>query len=229
MPLRSPATLRALLLPALAGGIAAGIVAAVLQQLFLVPMILQAEALELGGAEHIQHGLDRMLYTALFDCLGAFGFALLLATAVAWRGAVSWEQGLLWGLAGYASFALAPALGLPPELPGVENTALAARQLWWIGTSLATAAGLAAIAFSRWRAARVLGVALLALPHLVGAPGAESIGSLRDGLAHSFALGSLAVSLVMWSTIGIVTVAVMKRVDRPRTIPGAAPSAAAKT
>ena len=112
MSLRSPVTLKGVLLPALVAGIAAGLVAACLQQLFLVPMILQAEAVELGGAEHVQHGLDRALYTTLFDCLGAFGFALLLAAAFAWRGRISWKQGLLWGLAGYASFALAPALGL---------------------------------------------------------------------------------------------------------------------
>jgi cobalt transporter subunit CbtA len=224
MPLRSPATLRTLLPPALAGGIAAGVVTAILQQVFLVPMILQAEALELGVAEHVHNGLGRVLYTALFDCLGAFGFALLLATAFAWRGAMSWKHGLLWGLAGYASFALAPALGLPPELPGVESAGLAARQFWWIGTALATAAGIAAIAFSRRRGVRALGVVLLALPHVIGAPGGEGIDAVRDGLARSFALGSLAVSLVMWTTIGIVTVVVMKRAQRPRTIRAAAPT-----
>lgn len=222
MPLRVPATLRTLLLPALAGGIAAGVVTAILQQVFLVPMILQAEVLELGGAEHVHNGLDRVLYTALFDCLGAFGFALLLAAAFAWRGAVSWKQGLLWGLAGYASFALAPALGLPPELPGVEGAALAARQFWWIGTALATAAGIAAIACSRRPAVRVLGVVLLALPHVIGAPGGEGIDSVRDEVAGSFVLGSLAVSLVMWITIGIVTVVVMKRAARPHTLPAGA-------
>src|SRR3954463_11452281 len=113
MPLRGPIPLPRLLVPALAGGIAAGTVTAILQQIFLVPMILQAEALELGGAEHVYRGIDRVLYTALFDCLCAFGFALLLATALTWRGRLSWRQGLLWGLAGYASFTLAPALGLP--------------------------------------------------------------------------------------------------------------------
>jgi predicted cobalt transporter CbtA len=225
MPLKSLGGLRALLLPALAGGIAAGIVTAILQQIFLVPMILQAEALELGGAEHVHHGLDRVLYTALFDCLGAFGFALLLATAFAYRGVGSWKQGLAWGLAGYASFALAPALGLPPELPGVQSAALIARQVWWVGTALATAAGIASITLVSVRGVRLLGVILLALPHIIGAPGGEAIGAVRDGLARSFALGSLAVSLVMWSTIGIVTVVVMKRAEILRSMPGTASNA----
>src|SRR4051812_1999742 len=183
-------------------------------------MILQAEALELGSAEHVHHGLDRVFHTALFDCLGAFGFALLLATVCTWRGARSWKQGLLWGVAGYASLALAPALGLPPELPGVESAALVARQIWWVGTALATAAAIASIAFVRARSIRMLGVLLLALPHIVGAPGGEGIGSVGDGPARSFALGSLAVSLVMWITIGIVTVVVMKRFEILRSIPG---------
>jgi len=163
------------LVPALAGGIAAGIVTAILQQVFLVPMILQAEALELGGAEHVYRGLDRALYTALFDCLGAFGFALLLAVGCAWRGVRTWKQGLAWGLAGYASFALAPALGLPPELPGVESAALVARQLWWLGTALATAAGIATLAFVSARRVALLGLILLALPHIIGAPGGLGI------------------------------------------------------
>ena len=211
MPLRSLVALRSLLLPALTAGIAAGLLTALLQELYLVPLILQAEAVELGGAEHVRHGLDRMLYTALFDCLGAFGFALLLAAGFAWRGAVSWKQGLGWGLAGYASFALAPALGLPPELPGVETAALAARQLWWIGCALATATGIACCAFGSVRSMRLLGVMMIVLPHFIGAPAGEELSALPVGLPRSFALGSLAVSLVMWVVIGIVTAAVMTR------------------
>src|SRR4051794_20483508 len=116
MPLMA-VSLRRLLVAGILAGIAGGLIAAILQQIFLVPLILQAEAIELGGAQHVQHGFDRVLFTALFDCLGGIGFALLLAAAFAWRTPASWKQGLGWGLAGYACFSLAPALGLPPELP----------------------------------------------------------------------------------------------------------------
>jgi hypothetical protein len=34
----------------------------------------------------------------------------------------------------------APAIGLPPELPGIEAAALQSRQLWWVATAVATAA-----------------------------------------------------------------------------------------
>jgi len=211
MPLRLTITLRSLLVPALVAGVAAGLVAACLQQLFLVPLILQAEAVELGGAEHVQHGIDRALYTALFDCLGAFGFALLLAAAFSWRSRISWKQGLLWGLAGYASFALAPALGLPPELPGVEAAPLLGRQIWWIAAALATAGGIACMAFAPAGRLRLLGTVLIVLPHIIGAPGAEEASPLPAELARHFAVGSLAVSAVMWMMLGAITAAMMKR------------------
>ena len=48
----------------------------------------------------------------------AVGFALMLAGLYTLRAPTRTSQGLLWGLAGYAVFCLAPTMGLPPELPG---------------------------------------------------------------------------------------------------------------
>jgi len=139
MPLTA---LRRLLLSALLAGLAAGIVSSTLQQLFLVPLILRAEALETaaqsGGATGV--GLERAAYSLVFTCVGACAFALLLTGCWSLRGEVDWRRGLLWGLAGFAVFSLAPALGLPPELPGAHAADLAARQAWWVGTAIATAA-----------------------------------------------------------------------------------------
>lgn len=136
-----------------------------------------------GNAEH-EHGAaewapaegaERTAYTVLANVLTATGFALLLLTAMsgaqAWRGSapVSAAQGLLWGVAGYLSVYVAPALGLPPEIPGAQSAAPEARQLWWLLAVAATAGGLALLAFGRspWRWA---GLLALAAPHLVGAP-----------------------------------------------------------
>jgi predicted cobalt transporter CbtA len=58
---------------------------------------------------------------------------------------------------------------------------------------------------------RLLGVMMIVLPHFIGAPAGEELSALPVGLPRSFALGSLAVSLVMWVVIGIVTAAVMTR------------------
>ncbi|HEX9684666.1 MAG TPA: CbtA family protein [Burkholderiales bacterium] len=208
------ASLRGLLLPALAAGIAAGAVATVLQELFLIPLILQAETLEAAGqvgtaaAWEPQAGLERALYTLLFNCLGAFGFGLLLAGCYALRGGATWPLGLLWGLAGFASFSAAPALGLPPELPGAAAADLSARQLWWVATALGTPAGLACLFLTRPIGMRVLGLLLIGAPHLVGAPHSSELQSaIPEALSRSFSIGSLAVSAVMWLILGAVTAA----------------------
>ena len=52
-------------------------------------------------------------------------------------------------MAGFAVFMLAPSLGLPPELPGMPAAELGPRQVWWLLTAAATAAGLALLAFRR--------------------------------------------------------------------------------
>jgi len=211
-------SLRGLLSAALIAGLAAGLVAATLQQLFLVPLILGAELLEPVGHAHAMQaaGIERTVYSVLFTCLGACGFALLLAGCYALRGEVSWRRGLLWGLAGFASFALAPALGLSPELPGAQPADLLARQMWWIATAMTTAVGLACIAFPRPMVLKLLGVALIALPHLMGAPPVTHADSaLPADMVRAFALGSLAVSLVMWLILGPLTAALMQRYLAP--------------
>ena len=195
-------------------GLAAGLVAATLQQLFLVPLILRAELLEPVGHAHAMQAIDieRTVYSVLFTCLGACGFSLLLAGCFVLRGEVSWRRGLVWGLAGFVSFALAPALGLPPELPGAQPADLLARQMWWITAAVTTAVGVACIAFPRTMPLKLLGVALIALPHLMGAPQAIHADSdLPRDMVHAFALGSLAVSAVMWLILGALTPALMHR------------------
>jgi cobalt transporter subunit CbtA len=206
-------SLRGLLLPALLAAIAAGVAVTVLQQIFVEPLILQAENLELGRDLHAATEFDiaRAAYTLLFNCLGAFGYGLLLAACYALRGSVTPKAGLLWGLAGFASFSLAPALGLPPELPGMQAADLAARQLWWVLTATTTAAGLACIAFSRQLALRLLGVVVIVVPHIAGAPQVSEIHHrVPEEMVHAFVAGSLAVSASMWVILGVATAALVK-------------------
>ena len=211
MPLTA---LRRLLLPALIAGLGAGVVAWALQQLFLVPLIVRAEALEtatqIGDAASID--LERAAYSLVFTCAGACGFALLLAGCWSLRGEVGWRRGVLWGLTGFAVFSLAPALGLPPELPAAHTADLVARQAWWVGTAIATAAGLWCVLFPRSLGAKLLGLALLALPHLVGAPQPSQVDdAVPADMARAFALGSLAISAVMWLILGALTPLLLHR------------------
>jgi cobalt transporter subunit CbtA len=122
------------------------------------------------------------------------------------RGRPGIKQGLLWGCAGFAAFSLAPALGLPPELPGAPAADLLARQTWWIGTVLATALGLSCIAFSRQPWVRALGVVALVMPHLIGAPGGMDSG--ESPVAHferAFVAASLGTMLVFWVIMGALS------------------------
>jgi cobalt transporter subunit CbtA len=206
--------LRRLLLPALLAGLAAGLVASILQQLFLVPLIVRSETFETAAQAWVVVGLDieRAAYSLLFTCVGACAFALLLAACWALQGGVNERRAVWWGLAGFAVFSLAPALGLPPELPGSHAADLAARQAWWVGTAVATAAGLWCVVFPRSRGAKLLGLVLLALPHLVGAPQPPQVDdAVPADMARAFALGSLAVSAVMWLILGALTPLLQRR------------------
>src|SRR4029079_8837279 len=124
-----------------------------------------------GNEWEPEEGIQRNALTVGANILTAIGFALLLTGAYAIRGRhVTWREGLLWGLAGFVVFTAAPGLVLPPELPGMPVADLTARQTWWIATAAATAGGLYLLTLSPAAWSAVLGLALIALPHLIGAP-----------------------------------------------------------
>lgn len=167
------------------------------------------EAHDHGAAGHGEgFDLRRAGLTTLFMILTFCGFALILVAgfALAERAGltrVDARKGLLWGLAGFAAVQLAPAAGLAPELPGSGAAALEARQLWWLFAAVATAAGLALIAFGRGAPALAGGAALIVLPHLIGAPHPDGYaGVTPPELAALFAARTLAAGLVAWAALG---------------------------
>ena len=116
---------------------------------------------------------------------------------------VDLKRGLLWGAAGFAVFSAAPAMGLPPELPGMQAADLEMRQLWWFATAAATAAGLGFAVFARPVVAKVLGIVLIVLPHVFGAPAHEGAGGLvPPELAAQFVTASLVTSALFWLVAG---------------------------
>lgn len=229
--------MRRALIAALVAGFAGCVVVTALQQAVVVPLILKAEEYEEAGkanpptgqaqaapqAAH-QHdeegwkpddGIDRIAYTALANLGFGVGFALLLAAGFTLAGReVGTLRGLAWGAAGFAAFALAPALGLPPELPGTVAAELVPRQLWWFGTAIATASGLGLIVFGRGRMWKALGVLALVLPHIVGAPHPEGGhgGTVPADIARGFIVLSLLTTALFWAVLGAVSGAVYSRV-----------------
>jgi len=231
---------RSIVFSAALAGLIAGVVISVAQFFGTVPLIQQSEAYERkaapapaahqhagAGQDQAAHshesewepeaGFQRNAFTVGANVLTAIGFALLLTGVYAIRSRqVTWREGLMWGLAGFVVFVAAPGLGLPPELPGMPVAPLTARQTWWIATAAATAGGLGLLAFRTSAWAAVLALALIALPHLIGAPLApENHSEVPAALSHRFVVVVTLTSLLFWALLGVATSIAFGRISRP--------------
>ncbi len=211
-----------ILVSALFAGFLAGLIAALLQLVFVQPVLLHAELYESGALKHFGDAgeggataatpgidLERDGLSVLFTALTYTGFAFLLVAAMALaedRGfRITVRQGLVWGVAGFVAVQLAPALGAPPELPGSAAAEIGPRQIWWFGTVGATAAGLALVAFGRGWAFWASAAALLLAPHVIGAPHPDDFfGPAPPELASLFAARALGTGLAAWTLLGLL-------------------------
>lgn len=227
---------RRVLFAAFIAGALAGLAVSALHQFTTTPLILQAETFEKstgtpdkdgghadGARVHadvhadVQGGppgaVERIVFALAANILLGIGFCLLLTACFAIHGApVTGTVGLMWGMAGFAVFALAPGLGLPPELPGTVAADLPARQGWWALTAVSTAVGLWLLVFRDSVAAKLGGVAVILIPHLIGAP--HPIGmshAVPAELAARFAAASIVVSAVFWAMSGWLSGTVYRR------------------
>lgn len=218
---------------ALVAGLLAGLLAALLNIATLVPMILEAETFEAAMGNHHSTPVEsagqdhaapaeepdgggggpawgRNFGTIATTLVAYMGFGLVLGAAMALAArsghGLTARRGALWGMAAFAAVHLAPAAGLAPELPGMAAGPLVARQAWWVLCVGSTALGLVSLAFGQSLAAILVGLALVALPHLVGAPvgpGSESL--VPPSLAAEFAARSLGVAALTWVVLGTIT------------------------
>ena len=225
-------------------GLIAGVAMTLMQAFTTDPLILQAEtfenaapaedhshaatAAEGGEAATAAHdhgeeawgpadGAERMSYNFLVNLVGAIGFGLVLVVASEFAGGIAnWRQGMFWGLAGFTVFTLAPSLGLNPELPAMPAADLLARQVWWIGTAAATALALYLIFLRKTPALAALGVVILVLPHIIGAPQPEDHATpVPENLHHSFIVASTLTNLVFWVILGAAVAVVRARFAQP--------------
>jgi len=209
----------------------AGLLLTLIQQSQVLPLIQEAESyeqavrLQMSVLESKSHrssmththehqddkeawqpedGLQRNFFTASANVVFALGFALLLGATVTLRAKkINWRSGLLWGLAGYAIFVVAPSLGLPPEVPGTQVAELANRQIWWVFTAFCTASGLAFIIFNHRLAIKIFGILLLIAPHVIGAPQPEFHSSTAPAeLAQAFVFATLITNGIFWLSLG---------------------------
>jgi len=229
---------RALIVTALLAGSAAGLILFAIQHVTIVPLIERAEVFEDAAPSHAMAdhadaawepaaGSQRIGLTAVSTMLSGIGFASVLLAAMSLRAApLTPSRGVLWGLAGFACFVLAPALGLPPKPPGAAVGALEARQLWWLGTVVATAAGLWMLGgISASWPVRALGVVVILIPHAIGAPGPDGEDVVPAALMREFAWLSVLTNLVFWLVLGALCGWLGERTPRGRGIAPAAPTA----
>ena len=166
------------------------------------------------GHEHDEgdaaSALVRNGLTVVFSVLVYVAYALILVAgyglANAFDKRITAREGVLWGLAGFAAFQLFPAMGLAPELPGTIAADLGARQVWWWGTVVASIAGLGLLAYGSSALTILGGIALLAAPHVIGAPTlGEYAGTAPPEIGAAFSARVLGVGLVVWAALGWIS------------------------
>ena len=84
--------------------------------------------------------------------------------------------------------------------------------MWWIGTAASTAAGIALIAFGKNWLLKALGVAILAVPHIVGAPQPEVHSMLApEALEAQFKIASQLTNVAFWLALGLISAWLFRR------------------
>ncbi len=208
---------RNLVLSAFIIAIVVGAIFSVYQAVFITPIIVDSEVYEVlePATNHVEawvpeDGLERESWSFVTNFLLCFAYGLVLLSIMATQTSVTAVKGLLWGTAAYLSFFVAPSLGLPPEIPGMEAANLEGRQSWWLLTVILTAIALWLIAFYS-PMSKVVGVLLLLIPHFIGAPQPEIGGFINTDpkaiealtqLWHDFIIQTSLANALLWLLIG---------------------------
>ncbi|MCP5163374.1 MAG: CbtA family protein [Hahellaceae bacterium] len=237
---------RRIILNALFVGVLAGLALSLVQMLTVTPIIFAAETYEVaeavpeGGHTHDQgsepvhehsdsawapeDGAERTFYTLLSNVLAGTGFAavvLALMSQMQMQGVTQLNliKGLQWGIAGFLAFFVAPGIGLPPEIPGMEAAQIEHRQLWWVIAVVSVGSGLMVLAFASLKLKALGGIAilfpyLLNIPHHDGPafthPDPQAIAALTE-LHQQFVVASGVANLIFWMALGLLAAWVLNR------------------
>lgn len=215
---------------ALIVGLMAGMVLSLFQVLSVNPIIFAAETFEIESShDHGSHdhsaeawspedGTERTGYTILANVSAGIGFAAVLLALMSQLQLqaitrLTLLKGLAWGVAGFTVFFVAPGIGLPPEIPGIEAKPVEHRQTWWLFTVILVALGLLVIAFAPLKF-KALGLVSLALPYLVtiphhqgpafAHPDAQAVETLTR-LHQEFIVASGMSNLAFWLVLGLAS------------------------
>jgi len=233
---------RSMVLTALGTALVAGLVLSAVQALHVSPIIYAAEVFEIAepevaaahndGHSHSHNdqawtprdGFERVGYTVLSNVLSAFGFAMILLVCMFMardkaKLDISWFRGIVWGLAGYLTFFVVPALGLSPEIPSMEAAALEGRQSWWVLAVVTTGLAIGSLVFLPGMA-KAAAIVFIATPWVVGAPHPEVTGFLHpdaqavatlEVLQTQFVYATALANGMFWIVLGGLTGYAAKR------------------
>lgn len=198
------------------------------QAAFITPIIVGSEVYEVaetGSAHHHgtvinaeeawapEDGVERHGWNFASNFLLVFAYTLILMSFMSFRDSVTPLKGVVWGFAAYLIIFVIPAFGLSPEIPGMEAAQLEGRQAWWFLTVILSAVAFWLIAFEN-KQYKLVGILLLILPHLLGAPQPEIHGFANTepkavealtGLWHSFLLQTYLANAILWIIIGALS------------------------
>lgn len=239
---------RRIILNALLVGIVASFVFSLLQVYVVNPIIFASETYEVAeepapvadhhhGEEAVAHahahdeeawgpedGLERTAYTMSANIFAGIGYAAILLAVMSQLSLqgitrVSVLKGIAWGLGGFIVFFGAPAIGIPPEIPGIEAAPVEHRQAWWMLTASAVAIGLLVLVYAPLKF-KALGVIAISVPYLVSAPHPDgpafshpdpaAIVALTD-LHQQFIVTTSVSNLLFWLVMGVMSAWVLNR------------------
>lgn len=216
-----------LLLAAILAGLIGGVLVTGAQEARVVPLILHAEEFEKPAAETtttdadhahthgegsihdegsgLLFGLSRFSGTLIANLVTGAGFALVLGGISLVIGApITVKNGVMWGAAAWLAVHLLPSLGLPPELPGFPAARLEDRQIWWLVAVIFSAVALYLLILRSEVWAKLVGLVLIAAPHIYGAPQPADLTSpVPAVLGAEFAVAALATTLFFWVVLGL--------------------------
>lgn len=227
------AVIREIIFAAVIAGTVAALPFTLVQSVWIIPLIVEAEAYEdaaklaeahqtlsPSAVEHHhdpvawkpQSGWERSALTFAANVLAGAGYGfVLMGSYLLWREPKSVLWGAAYGAGGFCAFFVAPALGLSPELPGTPTAELIARQEWWLMMAAATVTGVVLFCSRNTLSARALAMAILLAPHFIPAPhlAIESSLALAD-LQSRLRSATTIANGVFWLSLGLASAAAFR-------------------
>ena len=206
-----------------------------IQSIKIIPLILQAEKYEGGNIniydksneikkiinkdteeEHWkpENGFERLFYTVIANIFLSIGLSFILCAVYLFLDDLRVEKGIFVGIVGYISFFVLPSLGLEPEIPGTLAAPLHDRQIWWIFTVIVSSVGFIIIFFNKNTFYKLLGVILILIPHIIGAPiPLQEGGTASQKMLYEFINAAYIANGLFWIILALTTMIIFKKLQ----------------